>query len=160
MEAYEKLFLWFSIALLALLLVALAYTSFAMHVHVPGDAGMIMVKPGQTLAGAVLTTPPFDHPGLRQLGPGRYEAVMFGQAWSFYPREIDVPAGSEVTFRATSVDVTHGFFIPGTRVNMMLIPGLISVTSYRFDKPGTYLLLCHEYCGLLHHTMNAQVVVK
>jgi len=160
MEAYEKLFLWFSIALLAILLAALAYTTLAMHVHVPGDAGMIEVKPGQNLAAAVLTTSPFDHPGLRKLGPNRYEAVMFAQAWSFYPREIEVPAGAEVTFRVTSVDVTHGFFIPGTRVNMMVIPGLISVTTYRFERRGKYLLLCHEYCGLLHHTMNAEVEVE
>jgi cytochrome c oxidase subunit 2 len=50
--------------------------------------------------------------------------------------------------------------IPGTRVNMMLIPGQVSQYEYRFDKPGEYLLICHEYCGRLHHTMSAKVVVK
>ena len=54
----------------------------------------------------------------------------------------------------------HGFFIPGTRVNMMLIPGQVSEFDYRFTKPGEYLLICHEYCGRLHHTMSGKVVVK
>ncbi len=60
----------------------------------------------------------------------------------------------------TSPDVIHGFYIQGTRVNLMVIPGQITRASYRFQRPGEYLLLCHEYCGVGHHTMHGKVVVK
>ncbi len=160
MERYERIFFWFSAAMLGVLLCALAYVTVGMHIHLPGPSGRIIPRAGQNLGAAVLSTPPFNHPGLRQTGPGEYEVVMLAQQWFFYPRRIQLPAGANVTFRVTSADVTHGFFIPGTRINMMIIPGYVSVETYRFNRPGDYRIICHEYCGLNHHTMSAEVMVK
>jgi cytochrome c oxidase subunit 2 len=56
--------------------------------------------------------------------------------------------------------VIHGLLVGGTRINVMLIPGQITRYSYTFDRPGEYLLMCHEYCGLGHHTMGGKVVVE
>ena len=108
----------------------------------------------------VAQTAPFDQPGVVQVGPGRYEVRMTSQIWSFAPNEIRVPAGSTVTFVATSKDIVHGLFIPGANVNAMLLPGQITRVSAHFDKPGEYPLLCHEYCGIAHHTMWARVIVE
>jgi cytochrome c oxidase subunit II len=160
MEPFEKAFLWASAVVLVIFLCALAYSAVGMNIHLPARAGMIHYTAGQKLRIVLRHTPPFDQPGVREVAPGKYEAVVVGLTWAFIPGEIDVPAGAEVTFIATSADVIHGFEIPRTRVNMMLIPGQISETTYRFRKPGEYLLLCHEYCGRLHHTMSAKVVVK
>lgn len=152
-ERYEKAFLLVGAITLVVFLGALAYTSIAMGVHLPGRAGE--VDPA-----TVREMPPFDQPGVRDLGGGRYEVVMLAQAWAFVPAEIRVPAGSEVTFIATSVDVLHGIHVDGTRVNMMLIPGQISRNTYRFERPGEHLLVCHEFCGLGHHVMSGKVVVE
>lgn len=152
-ERYEKAFLGVGAAMLVVFLFALAYTSVAMGVQLPGRAGDI--DPGR-----VRTIPPFDEPGVRELGPGRYEAVIVAQAWGFQPNEIHVPAGSEITFIATTVDVIHGLHVDGTRVNMMLVPGQVSRNTYRFDDPGEHLLVCHEYCGIGHHVMSGRVVVE
>jgi cytochrome c oxidase subunit 2 len=89
-----------------------------------------------------------------------YEVVVIGRAWSFEPSEVHVPAGAVITFTATSVDVLHGFNVEGTRLNMMLIPGQVSSNTYTFDEAGEYLLICHEYCGLAHHTMYGRVIVE
>jgi cytochrome c oxidase subunit 2 len=121
---------------------------------------MIHYVAGEKLRKVLRKTPPFDHIGVQEIAPGKYQAVVIGQTWAFTPDEIDVPLGAEVDFVATSSDVIHGFFIPGTRVNMMLIPGQVSEFAYRFTRPGEYLLICHEYCGRLHHTMAGKVVVK
>jgi cytochrome c oxidase subunit 2 len=43
---------------------------------------------------------------------------------------------------------------------MMMVPGEVTSETYKFSEPGKYLLLCHEYCGRLHHTMSGRVVVK
>ena len=160
MERYERGFLAACIAVLAVFLCALGYGAVAMGVHLPSRDGVIYCNVNQKLRRVVMKTPPFDHIGVQQTGPGKYQAVLIAQTWAFTPAEIDVPVGADVKFIATSSDVIHGFMIPGTRVNMMLIPGQVSEFDYRFNKPGEYLLLCHEYCGRLHHTMSGKVVVK
>lgn len=139
--------------LLVACLGALLYAVTARDMHLPGHVAT--VDPAR-----VTETPPFDRPGVRQTGENEYEVVLIGRTWSFTPGEIRVPAGADVTFVGTSPDVIHGVLIPGTRVNVMLIPGQVTRTAYRFEEPGEYLLLCHEYCGVGHHTMFGKVIVE
>jgi cytochrome c oxidase subunit 2 len=150
---YELAWILPSIALPIGMLVALVVTAFGVGVLVPGDAGR--VDPTK-----VATTAPFDKPGVFQVAPGRYEVRMVAQIWAFTPREIRVPAGSTVTFIATSRDVVHGLFIPRTTVNVMLLPGQVARVTARFDRPGEYPLVCHEYCGIAHHTMAGKVIIE
>ena len=152
-HVYEKLFLSLGGIMMVAFLGALGYATFGAGIHLPGDAGM--VDPA-----TVARTAPFNHPGVHQLGPGRYEVVMLGSAWAYMPNEVHVPAGAEITFVATSLDVIHGFELEGTRLNMMLIPGRISRNTYTFKAPGEHLLICHEYCGLGHQTMYGKVIVE
>ncbi|MCB0075904.1 MAG: c-type cytochrome [Anaerolineales bacterium] len=150
-EHFEKAFLSLGALLLLAGLGALLYGSIGAHIHLPGNVGQ--VDPA-----VVRTTAPFDQPGLRQVGPNEYEAVILGQTWNFLPSELRVPVGADVRFIGTSADVIHGLNIEGTRVNMMLIPGQISSMTYRFDEPGEHLIICHEYCGAAHHSMFGRVV--
>jgi len=149
---YELAWILPSVAIPVGMLVALLVTALGVHIHLPGIAGQ--VNPNK-----VDSTPPFDHPGMVQLGPGKYEVHMVARTWSFNPAEIHVPPDSQVTFLVTSPDVVHGFFIPRTATNIMVLPGQIARITAHFAKPGTYPFLCHEYCGLMHHTMSGQVVV-
>ncbi|MBX6377123.1 MAG: cytochrome c oxidase subunit II [Clostridia bacterium] len=125
---------------------AILYSAYGLGLHVEGNAGQ--VDPA-----TALQTRPFNRPGLHRTGPDTYELVMVARAWSFTPARVDIPAGAEVTFRITSVDVVHGFRIPGTTVNAMLVPGQVTVVRHRFTKAGTYTFFCHEYCGNAHHVM-------
>ncbi|HXU88274.1 MAG TPA: cytochrome c oxidase subunit II [Methylomirabilota bacterium] len=150
---YELAWILPSIAIPVGMLAALTVTAFGAGKHLPSVAGR--VSPTK-----VAETAPFDQPGVVRVAPDRYEARMTSQIWSFAPNEIRVPAGSTVTFIATSKDVVHGLFIPGANVNAMLLPGQVTRVSARFEKPGEYPLLCHEYCGIAHHTMWARVIVE
>jgi cytochrome c oxidase subunit 2 len=152
-HTYEKAFLAVGGGLLVLCILALVYVSLAHGLMLPGRTGQL--DPQQ-----VYSTPPFDQPGVREVAPGRYQVVIIGQAWSFNPAEIRVPAGAEVTFVATSPDVLHGFHIERTRVNMMLIPGQISQMRHTFREPGEHLIICHEFCGIGHHLMHGRVIVE
>ena len=152
-KRYERIFLSLGAGLLVIFLGALVYAAVGMGIHLPGHAGEIDPR-------MLRSTPPFDSPGVRQVAPGSYEVVLIGQAWSFAPNEIHVPAGAEVRFRATSADVVHGFMLEGTRLNAMLIPGEITELVYRFEERGEHLLICHEYCGRGHHKMFGKVVVE
>ena len=150
---YELAWILPSIAIPIGMLAALTVTAFGAGIHLPGVAGRISPT-------RVADTAPFDRPGVVQVGPGRYEARMTAQIWTYAPNEIRVPAGSTVTFVATSKDVIHGLFIPGVNVNAMLLPGQITRVSAHFEKPGEYPLLCHEYCGIAHHMMWSRVIVE
>jgi cytochrome c oxidase subunit 2 len=152
-HTYENGFLLAGAAVLIACMSALAYASFGMGLHLPDKVGQL--DPRQ-----LATTPPFDQPGVHQVAPGKYEAVIVARAWSFQPAEIRVPVNAEVTFTATTTDVVHGFNVEGTRLNLMLIPGQISRNEYRFKEPGEHLLICHEYCGLGHHLMSGRVIVE
>ena len=76
-----------------------------------------------------------------------------GQQYSFTPQCIVLPTDTQVTIRATSADVIHGFLIQGSNVNVMLVPGYISSISTRFATPGNHAMPCHEFCGNGHEGM-------
>lgn len=149
----EMVFLSLCASMLLVFLLALFYSAYGMGMHLPGVEGTLDPR-------EVRQTAPFDEPGLREVGEGQYEAVFLGFAWGFQPREITVPAGSEVTFIATATDVIHGFHVEGTRVNFMLIPSQVARQSYTFREPGEHLIICHEFCGAGHHLMYARVIVE
>jgi cytochrome c oxidase subunit 2 len=142
-----------SVAIPVAVITAVIITAFAVGIRVPDIAGRIDPV-------AINNVAPFNEPGLRELAPGRYEATVIAQTFLFTPNEIEIPAGSNVTFVLTSRDVIHGFKIVGTSVNMMAVPGQISKITAYFPEPGEYLILCHEYCGSGHHVMYGKIIVK
>jgi cytochrome c oxidase subunit 2 len=42
----------------------------------------------------------------------------------------------------------------------MLLPGQVARVTARFERPGEYAMLCHEYCGIAHHVMWGKIVVE
>ena len=154
-DPYEKLWIYVAAAMLLIFGAAITVSAFATGIQVPSPEMRVdprlVATPGATS---------FGEPGLRELAPGKFEARLLAQTWSFKPNEITVKAGSKVTFYVTSKDVIHGFHIDETNVNFMIIPGQVSKLSHTFDKPGTYKIICHEYCGIGHQTMFAQIIVE
>ena len=39
------------------------------------------------------------------------------------------------------------------------MPGYVNVLRYTFKEPGTYQVLCLEYCGVEHHDMKTEINV-
>jgi cytochrome c oxidase subunit 2 len=87
---------------------------------------------------------------------------MVAGRYSFFPKHIDVPAETPITFRWVSMDVLHGVHIPMTNMSTMIVPGYVAEITTSFPKPGEYPLLCNEYCGLGHNHMwsNISVIEK
>lgn len=150
---YERFFLGSTLVILAVGLVAVMTSFFVNDLELP--------SPVKTVDPAKLTSePPFDEPGLFQVGENEYDAVIVAQAWAFVPGRIEVPAGSKVNFKIGSVDVLHGVLVHGTNVNLTIVPGEVAEASATFDEPGEFLFVCHEYCGIGHHLMAGRVVVN
>jgi cytochrome c oxidase subunit II len=79
--------------------------------------------------------------------------------YSFVPSCVRVPAATPIKFRLTSADVVHGFLLPDTNVNTMVVPGFVSEVRTTFAAADEYAMPCHEFCGLGHHGMWAHVSV-
>ncbi len=98
-------------------------------------------------------------PKVNKIDEKTYQVFAVAQMWQFLPAEISIPAGSEVDFYLTSKDVVHGFHIYEKNVNMTAVYGGINKTTVKFDKPGVYKIVCHEYCGVGHQNMEGKVIV-
>ena len=86
-----------------------------------------------------------------------------GTQWAWALSRDTVPAGVPVEIRVTGRDVNHGLGVYDVNNRLVTqtqaMPGYTNVIRYTFPTPGTYRLLCLEYCGLGHHTMTKTLVV-
>lgn len=70
---------------------------------------------------------------------------------------LTVPTGTEVAFHATSRDVVHSFWVPGTRFKRDVFPHTVTVFDLMWPHAGSYRGECAEFCGLLHADMRFRV---
>jgi cytochrome c oxidase subunit 2 len=145
MERYERQMIGIALTLLLFFFVLILYAAKGLGAEVPT---------------CLPEAQPFEKGELIQLGDKRYQLNMVARMWNFDPVEIRIPAGSTVDIYVTSRDVVHGFHIERTLVNLMAIPGVVSYRRVKFDRPGEYQIICHEYCGVAHHNMAGKLIVE
>lgn len=157
-HAYEKAWLGVSLVLIVLFIATIVYGTVGAGVAMVDDSGD-PVNPDN-----LNEHREFSDPGVEQVGEDEYRVHVIAAAFYFNPgspqfEPIQVPANSTVTFHVTSRDVIHGFSLPGTNVNTMVIPGEVAEITVEFDEPGEYGLICNEYCGINHHNMEGMIQV-
>ncbi|UHQ98045.1 cupredoxin domain-containing protein (plasmid) [Natrinema zhouii] len=153
-HAYEKLWLVASMVLIVGFILTITYGSVGLGITMIGDDESTIAPDD------IGDDDRFGEPRVEQVGEDEYEAYVIAQTWIFQPDPIEVPADSEVTFYVTSSDVVHGFSIPGTNINTMVIPGEIAQLTVEFNEPGEYGIICNEYCGAGHHDMESELIVQ
>jgi cytochrome c oxidase subunit 2 len=151
-DLYERIWMWAALVIVVVFLTAIGVSTFAYAVRPPSH--METIDPATVMQDAR-----FSAPGVTTAPDGRVQVTMIAMKFAFLPNEVHVPVGHPVTFRITSLDVTHGFEIAGTNANTMVVPGYVSQFTYTFREPGERLVVCNEYCGLAHHTMQGKVIV-
>jgi len=82
--------------------------------------------------------------------------------YSFRPNTIRLAAGEEYELQMLSRDVVHAISIQmgGTSYNAVVMPGIVTALKLKPTKPGRYLVLCNEYCGIGHDYMYFSVIVE
>ncbi|HEY6173514.1 MAG TPA: c-type cytochrome [Kofleriaceae bacterium] len=71
---------------------------------------------------------------------------------------LAVPVGRPVKLIMTSRDVIHSFYVAEFRIKQDVVPGRALTTWFEAIEPGTYDVLCTQYCGTRHSLMRAQIV--
>jgi cytochrome c oxidase subunit II len=76
---------------------------------------------------------------------------------AFSYHEMVAPVGVTVKLDIMSVDVAHSWWIPKLGGKFDALPGFISHTWFRLERPGVYRGQCAELCGRNHADMTAKV---
>ena len=141
-------------AIIAMIMVVVVFTTLHWGMQLPSSVETIdstRLQLGGEFSEAYLGT---------SVSPdGAVTVRVLAQQYAFVPKCIVVPAETPVTLRAVSADVVHGFIVQGTNVNTMVVPGYVATLKTRFAVPGDYRMPCHEFCGVGHQGMWAQVRV-
>jgi cytochrome c oxidase subunit 2 len=74
---------------------------------------------------------------------------------------LRVPVGAPISFRGTSIDVIHSFWVPEERFKRDLLPGMWTSWEMVFDRVANWPAggECAEFCGLEHARMVFDVLV-
>lgn len=68
--------------------------------------------------------------------------------------QMVLPVDRTTRIELTSVDVTHGFWIPAFLFKRDAIPGLLNRFDLSPDRTGTFYGTCSQFCGLGHALMH------
>ena len=96
------------------------------------------------------------------LHPAQIVTVVAHQ-WSWEISPGPIQAGVPIEFDVASADVNHGFAIFDAHDRLLTqtqaMPGYINRLIYTFAQPGTYRVMCLEYCGVAHYGMMDELHV-
>lgn len=85
--------------------------------------------------------------------------------WGWDGLPVVLEAGKEYQFHLGSYDVQHGFSVRhednlSKQISLQILPGYEWVVSMEFDDPGTYHVVCNEFCGTGHRSMHGKFYVE
>lgn len=99
----------------------------------------------------------------RATSPADVTVELVAHQWYWEISQVELPVNKDIAFEVRSADVNHNFAIYDEEDRLLVqaqaMPGYTNVARYRFDEPGTYTILCLEYCGLAHHAMMKELNV-
>ena len=104
----------------------------------------------------------------RHVPQGALEINAIGRQWMWkfqHPtgqaeiNDLHVPMGEPVLIRMISQDVIHGLYVPALRIQMETLPGRYTEFWFKADTPGSYHLLCSEFCGTDHSVMGGTITI-
>ena len=98
---------------------------------------------------------------LREVPKNALQVTAVARMWSWNfiyengknSSKMYVPVGRPIPVNIESVDVLHGFYMPGFRIKRDAVPGMKNHVWFVATKPGSYDIFCSEYCGTAHAAM-------
>jgi cytochrome c oxidase subunit II len=102
-----------------------------------------------------------------QPGASPLRVQVTGRKWSWWfdhaggkgAKELHLVAGRPAELVLASTDVIHSLYVPEFRLKQDAVPGRYTRMVFTPTLPGSYPVLCAEYCGTNHSRMNAVAVV-
>ncbi|EMA27347.1 cupredoxin domain-containing protein [Halobiforma nitratireducens] len=97
--------------------------------------------------------------------PAGDDVYVVGYQFDWDGLPVVLETGQEYDFHLGSYDVQHGFSIRpehaySQQINLHVTPGKEWIIPMEFDEPGTYHVLCNEFCGEGHRGMHNTIIVE
>jgi cytochrome c oxidase subunit 2 len=80
--------------------------------------------------------------------------------YAIEPAEIRVKRGQRVQLTVSTLDVQHGFYVPGLGVKEPVQKNRPAVVIFKADRAGEYPVQCNIICGPGHDDMRAKIIVE
>lgn len=88
------------------------------------------------------------------------EFAVTAKKYAFEPSTFEVTEGDRVRLLVTATDTDHGIEIKKLDVDELTVEDETTTVEFVASKPGTFTIICAEYCGKGHKTMKATLVVR
>ncbi len=90
--------------------------------------------------------------------PAGADIFLRGQQWGWDP-VLKLKQGSTYRLHLSSVDVNHSMSLLPMNMNFKAVPGWDNVLTITPTSSGSFNLICNEFCGIGHHSMNGKIIV-
>lgn len=103
--------------------------------------------------------------GQELLVPAENDIYVGALQWGWDGLPAVLRPGESYRFHLGSYDVQHGFSVRNAdnlsqQISLQVLPGYEWVLEMTFDDPGTYHVVCNEFCGVGHRSMHGKFLVQ
>jgi len=152
----ERLFLWLVMGSVVVMTAFVIGWLYLGHQNVPAQAHA--TTPAIFSAQVAQFAKQYGGPDGRVYVPPGKDAYMLASRYTWYPNLV-LQSGSEYRIWLSSADALHGFSLVGQNINLEVAPRHAMGAKFTIGKPGRYLIVCNEFCGLGHAHMTGHLYV-
>lgn len=87
------------------------------------------------------------------------EIYLIARQFGWFPI-LKLRARETYRLHMSSVDFQHGFSLQPLNMNFQVVPGYDHVITIQPQAPGTYPIVCNEFCGIGHQNMVGKIIVE
>jgi cytochrome c oxidase subunit 2 len=161
---HEKLWIGLAVSWCLLMSLMMPYWHFAGKQNSAGEA--YRVKPDDFRLRAekfVRVNTGTDSPVEEGLSPEVAappgDMYLVAKQFFWYPT-LKLQASETYRLHISSLDFQHGFSLQPMNMNFQVIPGYDHVLTIKPTAPGTYPIVCNEFCGVGHQQMVGKIIVQ
>ena len=90
--------------------------------------------------------------------PAGSDVYLIARLWQWWPI-LELEAGQSYRLHLMSLDWLHGFSLQPENINIEVHPNYEHLLTVQPNRPGTYNIVCNEYCGINHSQMVSRLYV-
>jgi len=87
------------------------------------------------------------------------DVYLIAKQFAWWPT-LKLRAGETYRLHLSAVDYQHGLSIQPMNMNFQAVPGYDHVLTIKPQNPGTYPIVCNEFCGIGHQNMVGKIIVQ
>lgn len=152
----ERLFLWLVHGSVVVMIAFAIGWLFVGNQNVPTQARA--TTPATFSAQVAQFAKQYSGPDGRVYVPPGTDAYLLASRYAWYPNLV-LESGREYRIWLSSADALHGFSLIGQNLNLEVAPRHAMGAKLTIGKPGRYLIVCNEFCGLGHGRMASYLDV-